>query len=151
MTMNDASKFLPTQMTRADALDQIIFVFGSNLKGAHGAGAALDAFDFWGAVMMKGVGAYGNSYAIPTKDHVIETLPLYVIKFFVRQFVRYANASPHLEFQVTAIGCGLAGYTPEQIAPMFRGATDNVHLPIGWREIIEANTTRTKFGKRLPI
>lgn len=133
------------------ALDQIIFVFGSNLAGMHGAGAAAEAQRVWGARHGRGVGWHGWSYAIPTKDQNINVLPLYVVRFFVRQFVREAAENPDYEYQVTAIGCGLAGRTPEQIAPMFAGASANVHLPLGWRQIIEANTAITRFGKRLPF
>jgi hypothetical protein len=106
-----------------------IFVFGSNLAGIHGAGAARTAALSFGAVHGKGVGLNGRSYAIPTKDHNIATLPLYAIREFVELFLAYASAKPELKFIVTPIGCGLAGYTPADIAPMFQGHPSNVILP----------------------
>ena len=102
-----------------------IFVFGSNLRGIHGAGAAAYAREHHGAVMGVGHGRTGDSYAIPTKDTRIDTLPLRSIRIFMKHFIEYATQHPELSFQVTAIGCGLAGYTPEQIAPMFKGAPSN--------------------------
>jgi hypothetical protein len=112
----------------------MIFVFGSNLSGHHGAGAARHAYIHYGARYGIGIGRTGESYAIPTKDERIRTLPLSRIQGYVEEFIKYAKEHPELDFQVTAIGCGLAGYTPHQIAPMFVGAPDNCHLPIGWRE-----------------
>lgn len=121
-----------------------IFVFGSNLRGIHGAGAANHAFQNEGAKWGVGVGPVGNSYAIPTKGLKIETLPLIVIKKYVGDFLIYARLQPNLEFNVTRIGCGLAGYSDSEIAPLFAGASPNCHLPtpksdklckISWREI----------------
>lgn len=111
-----------------------IFVFGSNLAGRHGKGAALFAKQHHGAVYGQGLGLQGNSYAIPTKDHQIQTLPLSDIGFYVRDFLWYAREHPEMTFNVTRIGCGLAGYTDAQIAPMFRGAPSNCNLPEGWRD-----------------
>lgn len=110
-----------------------IFVFGSNLAGRHGAGAAKAAYDEHGAVYGNGVGRQGSSYAIPTKDRQIKTLPLDKIKPHVDEFIEYAKKHPHLTFLVTRIGCGLAGYKDDDIAPMFKGAPDNCLLPEGWR------------------
>ena len=106
-----------------------IFVFGSNLAGRHGKGAALYARTHHGALYGQGEGLQGHSYAIPTKDHKLRPLPLPEIERHVRTFLAFAEAHPELEFQVTAIGCGLAGYKPEQIAPMFKLYTSNVHPP----------------------
>lgn len=106
-----------------------VFVFGSNLAGIHGAGAARDACQKFGAIRGKGVGHYGESYAIPTKDFRIETLPLWSIKQFVDDFLAYARRNPQLTFLLTPIGCGLAGYSPSDIAPMFKDAPPNVILP----------------------
>lgn len=106
-----------------------IFVFGSNLKGIHGAGAAKAAFEKHGAIYGQGYGRQGNSYAIPTKRSPDETLSLNRIKPYVEMFLAYAKANPQLTFEVTAIGCGLAGYKPQDIAPMFQQRTDNVKLP----------------------
>lgn len=112
-----------------------IFVFGANLAGRHGKGAALFAKLHHGAVYGVGVGRTGNSYAIPTKDASIRTLPLGRIQPFVNDFLVYAGEHPELQFEVTRIGCGLAGYQDHQIAPMFDGAPVNCQLPEGWREV----------------
>jgi hypothetical protein len=109
-----------------------VFVFGSNLAGRHGKGAALFAFQHRGALYGKGFGRQGNSYAIPTKDSRFRTLSLEEIAQAVQLFLRYAEQHPELTFEVTRIGCGLAGYYDEQIAPMFRGAPDNCILPKEW-------------------
>jgi len=114
----------------------MIFVFGSNLAGIHGAGAALFAKNNHGALLGQGIGRQGNSYGIPTKDSHIETLPLKDIKVFVDQFLQYAKDNPNLKFQVTRIGCGLAGYTDQQIAPMFSGAPKNCLMPASWVPLI---------------
>jgi hypothetical protein len=106
-----------------------IFVFGSNLAGRHGKGAALEAYKKWGATYGFGVGRQGNSYAIPTKGYRLETLPLTTIRFFVQEFLEYALRMPGNVFKLTPIGCGLAGYSPEQIAPMFETAPRNIILP----------------------
>lgn len=106
-----------------------IFVFGSNLAGRHGKGAALDALKFHGAVYGVGYGRTGNSYAIPTKGHYLEVLSLAAIQLHVSAFIIYAITHPHSTFRVTAIGTGLAGYTPAQIGPMFAGAPANCRLP----------------------
>jgi hypothetical protein len=111
-----------------------IFVFGSNLSGIHGAGSAYHAFKNHGAKWGKGVGFYGNSYAIPTKNHDIETMPLQQIKPYVDEFIKFAYDKPHTTFNIVAIGCGLAGYTPEQIAPMFKDAPINCNLPEEFKE-----------------
>jgi hypothetical protein len=109
-----------------------IFVFGSNLRGIHGAGAAREAYQSYGAIMGQGIGLQGYSYAIPTKDLNIQTLSLEQIKIFVDGFIKFAREWPGLYFFVTRIGCGLAGYTDDEIGPMFRGAPPNVELPYGW-------------------
>lgn len=109
-----------------------VFVFGSNEAGIHGAGAAETALEYFGAEWGNGVGMQGNSYAIPTKDKKIKTLPLDKIQEYVKDFLEFAKDNKHLEFNVTAIGCGLAGYDAHDIAPMFKGHTNNVKLPLGW-------------------
>jgi len=114
-----------------------IFVFGSNLAGRHGAGAARHAMLHKGAEYGVGYGPTGNSFAIPTKDENIKTLPLNKIEKYVSSFVRYATLNPDIIFEVTRIGCGLAGYTDDEIAPLFVGAPPNAKLPVGWRAILE--------------
>jgi len=110
-----------------------IFVFGSNLAGRHGKGAALFALKHYGALYHCGWGIQGNSYGIPTKDFQIKTLPLDMIATHVATFIEFAKAHPEATFNVTRIGCGLAGYTDAQIAPMFKSAPINCKLPEGWR------------------
>lgn len=107
-----------------------IFVFGSNLSGRHDAGAARKALEF-GAVMGKGVGFKGRTYAIPTKDENIRTMPIEAIEPYVKQFIDYASKNQHLTFLVSKIGCGLANYSPEDIAPLFEDALlyPNIVLP----------------------
>jgi hypothetical protein len=113
-----------------------IFVFGSNLAGRHGKGAALFAAKNRGAIYGQGEGLQGQSYGIPTKDANIETLPLDAVRGHVMRFLDFARAHPELRFQVTAIGCGLAGYTPDQIAPLFRDAPANCDLPEEFSEVL---------------
>lgn len=110
-----------------------IFVFGSNDAGIHGAGAAKFAYEKRGARYGKSYGHHGDSFAIPTKDENIETLPLERIKQYVEGFLAYAAGHRKLTFQVTCIGCGLAGFTNEQIAPMFIGAPKNCLFDEAWR------------------
>lgn len=116
-----------------------IFVFGSNLAGVHGAGAARFALENHGAVWGQGIGLQGNSYGIPTKDERIRTLSLDVIQKHVNDFIEFAEKHPQLNFQVTAIGCGLAGYSPSDIAPMFENAPSNCSLPDSFKEILFSN------------
>jgi len=113
-----------------------IFVFGSNLAGRHGKGAALYARKHHGAVYGQGVGLHGSSYAIPTKDTVLRTLPLNIIEEYVQEFICFAENHPNLTFQITAIGCGLAGYKDWQIAPMFKNCPKNCILPEQWLHFI---------------
>jgi hypothetical protein len=110
----------------------IIFVFGSNLAGIHGAGAAKTARMMYGAELKVGVGLTGKSYAIPTKDTHLRTLDLEMIRGYVKSFKDFARAHPNMNFLVTRIGCGLAGYTDAEIAPMFRGASANCFFSPLW-------------------
>lgn len=111
-----------------------IFVFGSNLAGRHGKGAALYAKQNYDAIYGQGVGRQGNSYGIPTKDWYIKSLPLHEIKSNVDVFIEYAANNIHETFFVTKIGCGLAGFSEAQIAPLFKIAPRNCELPVGWRD-----------------
>lgn len=110
-----------------------IFVFGSNFLGIHKKGAALNALQHYGAIIGHGIGLQGNSYAIPTKSTPYKSLSLQEINKFVADFICYASftVEADMHYIVTAIGCGLAGYTPEDIAPMFYYAKTlpNVKLP----------------------
>lgn len=94
-----------------------VFVYGSNLAGSHGGGAARVALRKFGAKMGQGVGLQGQSYAIPTMQGGVET-----IKPYVDQFISFAKAHPELKFYVTRIGCGIAGFKDEEIAPLFQAA-----------------------------
>lgn len=109
-----------------------IFVFGSNLAGRHGAGAARIALKEYGAARGVGLGLAGDSWALPTKDANLDTLSLPEITAQVDNFL--TSVSPHRGYAVTRVGCGLAGLEDEDMAPLFKGAPENVHLPIGWRE-----------------
>ena len=106
-----------------------IFVFGSNLKGMHGGGAAYIAYRKFGAIMGQGVGLQGQSYGIPTMQGGVET-----IRPYVDEFIEFAKLHPELTFLVTRIGCGIAGFTDEEISPLFKKAhkVDNIVLPEGW-------------------
>lgn len=114
-----------------------IFVFGSNLAGVHGAGAARCAMDEYGAVYGVGIGRTGQSYALPTKDIRIKTMYDEIIKIHVLDFIEYANQNPELRFFVTRVGCGLAGYRDSDIAPFFKGAPFNCDFPIEWKEFLQ--------------
>ena len=109
------------------------FVFGSNIAGIHGAGAARTALLQHGAVYGVGEGHAGDSYALPTKDAFIKTLPLLSIRAHVEKFIHYARQHPELKFQITQLGCGLAGLKPEWIAPMFEKAPENCYFDHAWR------------------
>ena len=106
--------------------DNQIFVFGSNLHGMHGGGAARIAHQKFGAEWGTGIGRTGQCYAIPTMHGGTD-----VIKPYVDQFIQFAREHSHLTFLVTPIGCGIAGFTPSQIAPLFADAIDveNIILP----------------------
>ncbi len=108
-----------------------IFVFGSNLAGMHAGGAARVAVDKFGAVWGQGVGMQGQCYAIPTMQGGVET-----IKPYVDEFISYASQHPELKFFVTRIACGIAGFTAQEIAPLFAAAIDveNIILP---RDFVE--------------
>jgi hypothetical protein len=112
-----------------------IFVFGSNLAGRHGKGAALFARKNHGAIYGQGEGRQGNSYGIATKNKHLQSRTLDSILFSVKVFLHYAKMNDDLTFQVTKIGCGLAGFKEEDIAPMFKGAPANCELPEGWRSV----------------
>lgn len=95
------------------------FVFGSNLAGYHGKGAALWALRRFGAVYGRGEGLQGQSYALPTKDGHLKPLPIKSVFEHVTRFLAFAASRPDLHFYVTPVGCGLAGYSPDEMAPLF--------------------------------
>lgn len=121
-----------------------IFVFGSNVQGIHGAGAAKYAREKYGARMGVGLGMAGKSYAIPTRrvEHwggkeVWYNLSLGTVRDHVDSFLSFAARSSDLRFRLTAIGCGYAGFTAEQIAPLVARAPENVRLPPEFREVLK--------------
>lgn len=129
-------EFTPERITELKPNE--IFVFGSNLAGAHSGGAAGIAYKRFGAIMWQGVGLQGQSYAIPTMLGGLET-----IKPYVDGFIRFAKQHPEHKFLVTKIGCGIAGFTMDEIAPLFKDAIDveNVILPKGFVEVIQQHLT----------
>ena len=110
-----------------------IFVFGSNLEGHHGGGAALLAWKKWGAIWGQGTGLQGQTYGIPTMHGGPDR-----IKPSVVEFLSFARQHPELTFLVTEVGCGIAGFRPAEIAPLFRDAVDveNIHLPQRFWEVL---------------
>jgi len=115
-----------------DLLDDEVFVFGSNLEGLHGGGAARLALK-WGAIMGQGVGLQGQTYAIPTMHGGVSE-----IKPYIDEFIAFAVLHPEKKFLVTEIGCGIAGFSPEEIAPLFERAmeVENIYLPLRFQEIL---------------
>lgn len=115
-----------------DQQDSHVLVFGANLAGRHGCGAARLAYDQYGACYGLGQGFYGNSYAIPTKDANLNVCSLDLVRHYVDEFKTFAESHPEYQFWVTRVGCGLAGYTNDQIAPMFAGSPSNCDFPVEW-------------------
>jgi hypothetical protein len=118
-----------------------VFVFGSNESGVHGAGAARQALEF-GAIYGQGFGMAGHTFAIPTKDWKIEKLSLEIIKFYVDRFYDFAQSYPEYHYLVTRIGCGLAGYSVKQIAPLFKNFVNlkNISLPKNFVDTYESDS-----------
>lgn len=114
--------------------DDEIFVFGSNLEGLHGGGAALLAYERFGAIWGQGTGLQGKSYGIPTMHGGVDAIAPYV-----DEFIAFAREHRELKFLVTEIGCGIAGFTVEEMAPLFKGAMDeeNIYLPQRFIRILE--------------
>lgn len=111
-----------------------IFVFGSNLAGRHGAGAAKFALQHRGAILGQGIGLQGTSYGIPTKDEWLRTRGLVEIERSVMDFIHFAEEHPELTFDITPIGCGLAGYKRHQIRPMFDYMPTNCRFNKTWED-----------------
>ena len=126
----------------------LIFVFGSNLLGLHGGGAARVAYDNHGAKWGVGEGRTGLAYALPTKANFSRTLTVDEIAAHVRTFVDHARAHPDDTFLLTQVGCGLAGLTKEQIAPLFINIPENVKIPLVWHKMVFGNviTHRISFN-----
>ena len=123
----EQQRVIPERITHLEKNE--VFVFGSNLAGAHGGGAAYVAYKKFGAIWGQGVGLQGQSYGIPTMQGGVET-----IKPYVDEFIDFARQHPELTFLMTRIGCGIAGFTNEEISPLFEKAheVENIVLPLGW-------------------
>ena len=129
------TQFTPEYIT--ELKENEIFVFGSNLHGMHGGGAARIAYEEFGAIWGQGVGLQGQSYGIPTMHGGVD-----VIKPYVDEFVNFAKSHPELKFLVTRIGCGIAGFTDEEMAPLFKDAIEieNIYLPKSFYYVIVKQT-----------
>lgn len=128
----DQREYTPERITELKPNE--IFVFGSNMAGAHGGGAARLAYDRFGAIWGQGVGLQGQSYGIPTMHGGVDA-----IKPYVDEFITFAKAHPEMKFLVTKIGCGIAGFTVDEIAPLFYHAIHckNIVLPKEFIEVIQ--------------
>ena len=128
----DYKRITPDEITSLKPNE--VFVFGSNLRGMHAGGAAFTARVLFGAIMGQGEGLQGQSYAIPTMQGGVET-----IKPYVDKFITFAADHPDKDFLVTRIGCGIAGFNPEDIAPLFKEALhmNNVWLPADFWRVLE--------------
>lgn len=116
----------------------MIFVFGSNLAGRHGKGAALYAARKHGAEYGVGKGRTGNAYAIPTKDERLRTLSTDQVSEYIKEFCKYAAENHSEQFELTPVGCGLAGLDPRWVSQTFQkyGLTSNVYLSRSWLEYV---------------
>lgn len=125
------SRFTPDFIT--ELKENEIFVFGSNLEGMHGGGAARIAYEKFGAIWGQGVGLQGQSYGIPTMHGGVD-----VIKPYVDEFIEFAKSHPEMTFLVTRIGCGIAGFRDEEMATLFENAKEleNICLPKSFHKYI---------------
>ncbi len=129
----NALPLIPTHLHGPD--DERVFVFGSNILGIHGAGAAAYAANDLGAQMGVGEGLTGRTYALPTCYRPGEPITLEELAVYVDNFLRYAEQHPETRFFVSAVGCGIAGFTEQEVSYIFRelGTPSNCDLPPGWR------------------
>lgn len=134
LNFKNRPKFTPEFITSL-APDEV-FVFGSNLAGQHAGGAARVAYNKFGAIYGQGVGLQGQSYAIPTMQGGVETIAPYV-----DEFIKFAEQNPNKFFYVTRIGCGIAGFKDEEIAPLFKEAINlkNVCLPKEFAKVLSVD------------
>ena len=130
MNSNSLQRVTPDYISTLKASE--IFVFGSNAQGMHAGGAARYAMDYFGAIWGQGEGLQGQSYAIPTMEGLDNIGPA------VERFISFAQQHPDYKFLVTPIGCGIAGYREEEIAPFFRKAIEmpNVYLPESFLKVL---------------
>lgn len=134
--------------TIPDRDNETIWVFGSNLLGIHGAGAARIALKYFKARRGVGVGLTGMAYAIPTKANPDESLHFDLVKAHIADFVRFAKTQPTLKFFVTRIGCELAGFSNDRIGPLFEDAPSNCSFAIEWRAWLGPGTLIYPFRRR---
>lgn len=142
MLLDEYKKMKPSDFELSRRLERSIFVFDSNKEGRHGKGAALEAKNRYGAVYGVGSGLTGQAYAIPTKITPYTVTPLEEIKAYVKEFKAFAAAHHQLDFRITRLGCQLAGYTDDQIGPLFADAPPNCFLPGKWLKYRDDNTLR---------
>lgn len=133
------TRISPKQITALSPNE--IFVFGSNLAGSHGGGAALLAWKKWGAIWGQADGLQGQSYGIPTMHGGPEAIQPYV-----ETFIDFAEKHQELTFLVTEVGCGIAGFTPQEIAPLFKNAINvsNIYLPKRFWEVLNKQSLSFK-------
>lgn len=122
--------------------EDTIFVFGSNMAGTHQGGAAKTALLHFGAAKGSGRGWSGQSYAIPTMNEHLQQMPLSQIEHYIEDFKIYTKNHPHNTYFITSVGCGVAGYKVEEIAPMFKGISKNVIFPVSFRPFVEKTLPR---------
>lgn len=123
---------------KSQNFNRVVFVFGSNKSGRHGKGAALYALKNYGAVLGKGEGYYGNSYAIPTKGYNLEVLPWEDVELSIREFLNFAEVNPDKVFELTPVGCGLAGNNVKLLVNTLKGygISSNVYLSKSWLDYV---------------
>lgn len=134
MKSNNYQRVTPDFITQLR--ENEIFVFGSNLEGQHAGGAARVAYDKFGALWGQGIGLQGQSYGIPTMHGGVDK-----IKPYVHEFIDFAQKNPQFIFLVTRIGCGIAGFREEEMAPLFANAAEveNIYLPESFLSILSTN------------
>lgn len=143
-TTTDPSGRLISAGRITDLADDEVFVFGSNAHGHHGGGAARYALDRFGAIYGQGHGRQGQSYAVDSMSG------RQVLADEVARFLRYAADHPEQTFLVTEIGCGIAGYAPAQVAPLFAGAPANVALPASFVALLPESPSADRPGAAPP-
>ncbi|MEK7738529.1 MAG: hypothetical protein AAB326_00640, partial [Pseudomonadota bacterium] len=117
--------------------EDTVFVFGSNMAGTHQGGAAKTAHLHFGATKGVGRGWAGQSFAIPTMNEHLQQMPLSQIQHYIDDFKIYTKNHPKMKYFITSVGCGVAGYKVEEIAPMFKGISRNVIFPASFRPFVE--------------
>lgn len=120
-----------------DLPEDTIFVFGSNMAGTHQGGAAKTALLHFGATKGVGRGWAGQSFAIPTMNEHLQQMPLSQIQHYIDDFKIYTRNHLKMKYFITSVGCGVAGYKVEEIAPMFKGISRNVIFPVSFRPFVE--------------